>query len=74
MIDLKYLTIGMAFTSRNTETETRLAAMTRELVDTIEEETGVNTGFLINGGLTLASSEPWLCELKQLHTVSIPRP
>lgn len=60
----------MNFRVRNTETETRLAATTRTLVDEIREETGVDTGYLVNGALTIASSKAWLSEAKQLHTVS----
>lgn len=59
----------MVFRVRRTETDTKLAAMTVKLAEEIEEETGVHAGFLRNGGITVATDEAWLHELKIMHTV-----
>ena len=61
----------MLYRVRRTETDTKLAAITRELASEIEQETGVHTGFLQNGGITIATDEAWLYELKELHTVGL---
>ena len=44
--------------------------ITRDLLDTLEEETGVHAGFHQNGGLFIASSKERLDEYKRLQTVS----
>lgn len=49
-----------------------LCNITRELLDSLEEETGVHAGFEQNGGLFIASSNERLDEYKRLQTVSEP--
>lgn len=48
-----------------------LCNVTRELLDGLEEETGVHSGFHMNGGLFIASSKERLDEYKRLQTVLI---
>ena len=48
-----------------------LCNITRGLLDTLEEETGVHSGFHMNGGLFIASSKERLDEYKRLKTVSV---
>lgn len=60
----------MAFRMRQSETTTKLAATTVEVAKDIETKTGVHTGFLQNGSMTIAANKAWLEECKQIHTVS----
>lgn len=61
--------IGLLWRLRPNETEMLLNNITRELMDTLEEETGVGSGFVMNGGLFIASTKERLDEYKRLRAV-----
>ncbi|KAF6039245.1 hypothetical protein EB796_002440 [Bugula neritina] len=61
-------TAGLLWRLRPNETEMLLNNITRRLMDTLEEETGVHAGFHMNGGLFIASSKERLDEYKRLKT------
>lgn len=53
------------------ESQTLLINITRDLFNTLEEETGVESGFYMNGGLFIASTKNRLDEYRRLKTVDI---
>ncbi|XP_067931861.1 sarcosine dehydrogenase, mitochondrial-like isoform X2 [Watersipora subatra] len=61
-------TAGLLWRLRPNETETLLCNITRDLLDTLEEETGVHSGFHMNGGVFTAMSKERLAEYKRLKT------
>lgn len=67
---LFYLYVGLLWRLRPNETEMLLCNITRNLLDSLEEETGVHAGFHMNGGLFIASTKERLDEYKRLQTVS----
>ncbi|XP_066953754.1 sarcosine dehydrogenase, mitochondrial-like isoform X1 [Macrobrachium rosenbergii] len=62
-------TAGLLWRLRPSDTEIHLINTTRELLIRLEGETGVNPGWINNGGLFIASSKPRLDEYKRLLTM-----
>ncbi|XP_037793833.1 sarcosine dehydrogenase, mitochondrial-like [Penaeus monodon] len=62
-------TAGLLWRLRPSDAEIHLINTTRELLARLEDETGVNPGWINNGGLFIASSKERLQEYKRLMTV-----
>lgn len=62
-------TAGLLWELRNSDIDTELIRTTRNLVMRLESETGVNPGWINNGGLTTAESKDRLAEYKRLMTL-----
>ncbi len=61
-------TAGLVWRLRPNETDVRLIARTHELLQHLEAETGVDPGWINNGGLFIANNRERLFEYKRLHT------
>lgn len=65
---------GLLWQLRPSDVEVELLAHTRRVVSReLEEETGLHTGWIQNGGLFIASSRQRLDEYKRLMSVGAPR-
>jgi len=62
--------LGLLWRLRPNEIEMKLCNVTRSLLDTLEEDTGVHSGFHMNGGLFMAANDTRLDEYRRLQTVS----
>ena len=56
---------------RPNDVDVELLRTSRQLMHSLEEETGVHTGWINNGGLFIASTKERLDEYKRLSTVII---
>lgn len=66
---------GLLWQLRPSDVEVELLAHTRQVVSReLEEETGLHTGWIQNGGLFIASSRQRLDEYKRLMSVGAPPP
>lgn len=66
---------GLLWQLRPSDVEVELLAHTRNVVSwELEEETGLHTGWIQNGGLFIASNKPRLDEYKRLMSVSMKLP
>lgn len=64
---------GLLWQLRPSDVEVELLAHTRRVVSRdLEEETGLHTGWIQNGGLFIASSRQRLDEYKRLMSVGAP--
>lgn len=64
---------GLLWQLRPSDVEVELLAHTRQVVSCeLEEETGLHTGWIQNGGLFIASSQQRLDEYKRLMSVGAP--
>jgi len=61
----------MLWRLRADETDLWLSNITRDVMFTIEEETGVNSGFTMNGGLFLGGTKQRIEEFKRLKAASV---
>lgn len=65
-----YVFTGLLWQLRPSDTEVELLAHTRNVVSSeLEEETGLETGWIQNGGLFIASNKQRLDEYKRLMSV-----
>lgn len=64
-----YCVLGLVWGLRPNDVDIQLLARSRELMTSLEEETGVHTGFINNGGLFVANTKERLDEYKRLHSV-----
>lgn len=62
-------TAGMLWRLRPSDTDVALLRHSRDVYKTLEEETGVNAGWIENGGLFIASTKERLDEYKRLQTL-----
>uniref|UniRef100_A0A0P6D5B9 Putative Sarcosine dehydrogenase, mitochondrial n=1 Tax=Daphnia magna TaxID=35525 RepID=A0A0P6D5B9_9CRUS len=62
-------TAGLVWRLRPSDVDVRLLAYTHQLLQNLEEETGVDPGYIVNGGLFVASSKERLDEYKRLQTL-----
>nr|CAG4651589.1 EOG090X014D [Triops cancriformis] len=62
-------TAGLVWQLRPSDIEIQLLRRTHDLLQTLEEETGVNPGWINNGGLFIASTKERLDEYKRLMTI-----
>ncbi|KAK8726916.1 hypothetical protein OTU49_010127, partial [Cherax quadricarinatus] len=62
-------TAGLLWRLRPSDTEIQLIHTTREMLIRLEQETGVNPGWINNGGLFIASNKERLNEYKRLMTI-----
>lgn len=62
-------TSGLFWRLRPSDTDIKLLATTREILTNLENETGVNPGWINNGGLFIASNEERVKEYKRLQTL-----
>lgn len=62
-------TAGLLWRLRPSDTEIALINTTREMLRRLEDETGVNPGWINNGGLFIASSKERLKEYQRLQTI-----
>lgn len=62
-------TSGLFWRLRSSDIDLKLLATTRELLTNLENETGINPGWIKNGGLFIASSEERVKEYKRLQTL-----
>ncbi|XP_066953751.1 sarcosine dehydrogenase, mitochondrial-like [Macrobrachium rosenbergii] len=62
-------TAGLLWRLRPSDAEIHLINTTRELLLRLEDETGINPGWINNGGLFIASSKPRLDEYRRLVTM-----
>ncbi|XP_045607468.2 LOW QUALITY PROTEIN: sarcosine dehydrogenase, mitochondrial [Procambarus clarkii] len=62
-------TAGLLWRLRPSDTEIQLINTTREMLLRLEKETGVNPGWINNGGLFIASTKERLNEYKRLMTL-----
>lgn len=66
---------GLLWQLRPSDVEVELLAHTRRVVSRdLEEETGLHTGWIQNGGLFVASNRQRLDEYKRLMSVGVPPP
>lgn len=66
---------GLLWQLRPSDVEVELLAHTRRVVSRdLEEETGLHTGWIQNGGLFIASNRQRLDEYKRLMSVGAPLP
>ena len=66
------MTTGLVWNLRPNDTDIELLRYTRTLLqDVLEEETGVNPGWINNGGLFIANNKERLDEYKRLATVNM---
>ena len=56
--------------ARPSDIESELITRAHDMMTSLEEETGVHTGWINNGGLFLARNKTRLDEFKRFHTVS----
>ncbi|XP_076755351.1 sarcosine dehydrogenase, mitochondrial-like [Xylocopa sonorina] len=64
-------TAGLIWSMRSTnDTETELLKVTKHIVNSLEEETGINPGWINNGGLYTAHSNERLDECRRFVTAS----
>jgi hypothetical protein len=64
---------GLLWQLRPSDVEVELLAHTRQVVSRdLEEETGLHTGWIQNGGLFIASNQQRLNEYKRLMSVGVP--
>merc|ERR1719384_1278089 len=61
-------TAGLVWRLRPNDTDIQLLNHMNHLVNNIEEETGINPGWINNGGLFIANNKERLNEYKRLHT------
>lgn len=62
-------TAGLVWRLRPSDVDVRLLAYTHELLEGLEAETGIDPGYIVNGGLFIASSKERLDEYKRLQTL-----
>ncbi|XP_029735141.2 sarcosine dehydrogenase, mitochondrial [Aedes albopictus] len=62
-------TAGLVWRLRPNDVEIKLLASTRNLLMSLEEETGYNSGWINNGGLFISHSDERLDEYKRLATL-----
>ncbi|XP_013401693.1 sarcosine dehydrogenase, mitochondrial [Lingula anatina] len=62
-------TAGLVWRLRPNDVDIQLLNRSRDLMQELEEETGVNPGWINNGGLFIASRKERLDEYKRLHTL-----
>ncbi|XP_046441775.1 sarcosine dehydrogenase, mitochondrial-like isoform X2 [Daphnia pulex] len=62
-------TAGLVWRLRPSDIDVRLLAYTHQLLKGLEEETGIDPGYIVNGGLFVASSKERLDEYKRLQTL-----
>jgi sarcosine dehydrogenase len=61
-------TSALCWRLRPGDVDIRLLESTRKLLISLEQETGLNTGWINNGGLYIAKTEERMQEYKRLHT------
>ncbi len=61
---------GLVWSTRPNDVETQIIMRSREMMQSLEEETGINSGWINNGGLFCATTRERLDEFKRMHTVS----
>ena len=61
---------GLVWSLRPNDIDVELLRTSRELMQSLETETGIHTGWINNGGLFIASSKERLDEYKRLMTVN----
>ena len=61
-------TAGLVWRLRPNETDVRLIGRTHEILQELENETGIDPGWINNGGLFIANNRERLDEYKRLHT------
>nr|CAG4641459.1 EOG090X014D [Eurycercus lamellatus] len=62
-------TAGLVWRLRPSDVDVRLLEHTHELLKNLEAETGIDPGYIVNGGLFVASSKERLDEYKRLQTL-----
>nr|CAG4644567.1 EOG090X014D [Leptodora kindtii] len=62
-------TAGLVWRLRPSDVDVSLLAYTHELLGSLEDETGISPGYLVNGGLFVASTKERLDEYKRLQTL-----
>lgn len=62
---------GLVWSTRPNDVETQIIMRSRQIMQNLEEETGINSGWINNGGLFCATTKERLDEFKRMHTVRI---
>lgn len=62
---------GLVWSTRPNDVETQIIMRSRQIMKNLEEETGINSGWINNGGLFCATTKERLDEFKRMHTVRI---
>ena len=62
---------GLVWSLRPNDLEVELLRISRQVMGRLEEETGIHSGWINNGGLFIASTKERLDEYKRLMTVGI---
>jgi len=62
-------TAGLVWRLRPSDTEIQLLSHTHQVLTNLEEETGIEPGWINNGGLFIANNKERLEEYKRLHTI-----
>jgi len=62
-------TAGLVWRLRPNDTEIQLLSHTHKVMTSLEEETGIEPGWINNGGLFIANNKERLEEYKRLHTI-----
>lgn len=65
----KYFIAGLVWRLRPNDVEIQLLATTRELLMNLESETGMNSGWINNGGLFISHSPQRTNEYRRLQTI-----
>ena len=61
--------VGLVWSLRPNDVDVELIRLSKEMMTTLEDETGVNTGWINNGGMFIASTKERMDEYKRLLTV-----
>lgn len=70
--DVSVCSLGLLWQLRPSDVEVELLAHTRNVISKdLEQETGLHTGWIQNGGLFIASNKQRLDEYKRLMSVRI---
>lgn len=65
-----FLLSGLVWSLRPSDIELEILSVSRKLMsEELEKETGINTGWINNGGLFISSSKERLDEYKRLYSV-----
>jgi len=62
-------TAGLVWNLRPNDTEIQLLTHTRDVIEGLEQETGIDPGWINNGGLFIANNKERLEEYKRLQTI-----
>lgn len=62
-------TAGLVWRLRPNDVEIQLLATTRDLLMSLEDETGMNSGWIQNGGIFISHSQPRTDEYRRLQTL-----